>query len=79
MRNSNDCATLTFSKTSVLTDVSGSRQDVYGDWERRREVEDDGCVLLRPDRTICWRSMMMREDSAAALMRVLNAVLGRTK
>ncbi|KAK3686588.1 hypothetical protein LTR37_019649 [Vermiconidia calcicola] len=54
-------------------------EDVYGDWARRREVEEDGCVLLRPDRTICWRSMGMREDCNAALLRVMKAVLGRDK
>ena len=37
-------------------------EDVYGDWARRREIDEDGCVLLRPDRTVCWRSMSMRDD-----------------
>lgn len=53
-------------------------EDVYGDWDRRREVEDDGCVLVRPDRTVCWRSMSMQEDCAGAVVKVLKAVLGRT-
>lgn len=52
-------------------------EDVYGDWARRREVEEDGCVLCRPDRTICWRSPGMREDCNEALLRVMNSVLGR--
>lgn len=52
-------------------------EDVYGDWERRREVEEDGCVLLRPDRTVCWRSGAMREGAGAVLVSVLKAVLGR--
>ena len=30
--------------------------DVYGDWSRRREVDDGGCVLVRPDRIVAWRS-----------------------
>lgn len=50
-------------------------EDVYGDWARRREIEDDGCVLLRPDRTVCWRSMEMTEDPSGALLTVLNSVL----
>ena len=52
-------------------------EDVYGDWARWREVEEDGCVLLRPDRTVCWRSMGMREDCPDALLRVVKRVLGR--
>ncbi|CAK3997996.1 related to phenol 2-monooxygenase [Lecanosticta acicola] len=54
-------------------------EDVYGDWERRREIEEDGCVLLRPDRTVCWRSMTMRDSCNADLLRVLKTVLGRAK
>ena len=54
-------------------------EDVYGDWSRRREVDEDGCVLLRPDRVVCWRSMTMRGDCNAALLRVLKSILGKTK
>lgn len=54
-------------------------EDVYGVWARSREVEEDGCVLLRPDRTVCWRSMEMRGDCEEAVVRVLKAVLGRDK
>ena len=54
-------------------------EDVYGDWARRREVEEDGCVLLRPDRVVCWRSLRMTEDCCLDLRRVLKAVLGRDK
>jgi 2-polyprenyl-6-methoxyphenol hydroxylase-like FAD-dependent oxidoreductase len=54
-------------------------EDVYGDWARRREVDEDGCVLLRPDRTVCWRSQRMRDDCNAHLLKVLKSVLGRVK
>jgi 2-polyprenyl-6-methoxyphenol hydroxylase-like FAD-dependent oxidoreductase len=54
-------------------------EDVYGDWARRREVEEDGCVLLRPDRTVCWRSMDMRADAKEQLLHVLRVVLGKEK
>lgn len=53
-------------------------EDVYGDWSRRREIEEDGCVLMRPDRTICWRSMCMRDDCNDAVLVVLKSVLGRS-
>lgn len=52
-------------------------EDVYGDWARRREIEEDGCVLMRPDRTICWRSMEMREDCNGVVLEVIKTVLGR--
>ncbi|KAI6826123.1 hypothetical protein KC332_g8801 [Hortaea werneckii] len=52
-------------------------EDVYGDWARRREIEEDGCVLLRPDRTVCWRSMGMRHDCKEALLKVVDSVLCR--
>lgn len=54
-------------------------EDIYGDWARRREVEEDGCVLLRPDRTVCWRAMEMRNDAGKHLLHVLKSVLGKGK
>lgn len=29
--------------------------DALGMWERKMEVEEDGCVLVRPDRYVAWR------------------------
>jgi len=50
--------------------------DVYGDWIKRREVNDDGCVLVRPDRIVAWRSMAMSSDPKAALRDVMSKILG---
>ncbi|KAK7894054.1 hypothetical protein LTR67_006755 [Exophiala xenobiotica] len=52
--------------------------DVYRDWERRREVEEDGCVLVRPDRFVAWRSMDLADDCESKLRQVMKAVLGRS-
>lgn len=52
-------------------------EDMYGDWADRREIEEDGVIVCRPDRTICWRSMEMREDAEAALEKAVGSVLGR--
>ena len=30
--------------------------DLYDDWARAREVGEDGCVLVRPDAHVAWRS-----------------------
>ncbi|KAK5099864.1 hypothetical protein LTS08_005579 [Lithohypha guttulata] len=50
-------------------------QDVYFDWEERREVGDDGCVLVRPDRFVAWRSHGMAENPSAKVESVLKSIL----
>jgi 2,4-dichlorophenol 6-monooxygenase len=50
--------------------------DVYDDWARLSEVSEDGCVLVRPDTYVAWRSATMVGDSAAALLGALRRVLG---
>jgi 2,4-dichlorophenol 6-monooxygenase len=50
--------------------------DVYGDWNRRREIGDGGCVLVRPDRIVAWRARGGVDDPKATLRAVLSAVLG---
>ena len=52
--------------------------DVYEDWARAREVGEDGCVLIRPDMHVAWRSNGLAGSAEAELGRVLAAVLGRT-
>jgi 2,4-dichlorophenol 6-monooxygenase len=51
--------------------------DVYEDWARAREVGEDGCVLVRPDAHVAWRSGGLAGDPEAELGRVLAAVLAR--
>ncbi|MFC4950438.1 FAD-dependent oxidoreductase [Pseudonocardia sp. GCM10023141] len=51
--------------------------DLYEDWARAREVEEDGCVLVRPDAHVAWRSHTLTADPEADLRRVLAAVLAR--
>ena len=51
--------------------------DPYGEWAERREVGDSGCVLIRPDRHIAWRSIMMPDDPASALESVMRSILDR--
>jgi hypothetical protein len=52
-------------------------EDPYFDWERVREVEDSGCVLVRPDRFIGWRKKTVPEDVGEALGSVMKAILSR--
>jgi len=51
--------------------------DVYRDWARLREVDDRGCVLVRPDRYVAWRSVDRVDDPEAALRGVLTQILAR--
>ncbi|KAK0732911.1 FAD binding domain-containing protein [Lasiosphaeria miniovina] len=50
-------------------------EDVYFDWARRREVDEDGCVLVRPDRFVAWRSKAMVPDPVSRLEAVMKSVL----
>lgn len=50
-------------------------EDVYFDWARRREISEAGCVLVRPDRFVAWRSTGMIANPSEKLLHVLQAVL----
>ncbi|OAP54411.1 hypothetical protein AYL99_11512 [Fonsecaea erecta] len=54
--------------------------DKYRDWTKRREVDEDGCVLVRPDRYVAWRAQRMGPPSSSSrceekLEQVLRAIL----
>ncbi len=51
--------------------------DVLGGWTRLREVCDGGCVLVRPDRFIAWRSADAVADAPGALADAMRRVLDR--
>jgi 2,4-dichlorophenol 6-monooxygenase len=51
--------------------------DLYYDWARVREVEEDGALLVRPDKHIGWRSMRLPADPERALHDAMTAILGR--
>lgn len=51
--------------------------DIYYDWARIREIEEDGVLLVRPDKHIGWRSMTLPRDPESALREALRQVLSR--
>ncbi|MCM2389675.1 FAD-dependent monooxygenase [Streptomyces albipurpureus] len=51
--------------------------DVYGDWADLREITDHGCLLIRPDRHIAWRSHDLPADPEQALREALDRILAR--
>ncbi len=51
--------------------------DVLGDWTRQREVTERGCVLVRPDRMVGWRSHDLPSDPTGALLAAMTKILDR--
>ncbi|KIW62990.1 hypothetical protein PV04_09873 [Phialophora macrospora] len=65
-------------KTPIKVFTIGYRQDyedIYMDWARLREVDEDGVVLVRPDRFVAWRSQSIPEDCEGKLVKVLRHML----
>jgi len=52
--------------------------DVYREWHERREVAEGGCVLVRPDRFVAWRSREMTPNPSTKLARVMDKILSRS-
>jgi 2,4-dichlorophenol 6-monooxygenase len=62
------------------TDVREAR-DVYGNWYRVSEIEEDGCLLVRPDGYVAWRCPTAPgpvEEARAALGAALGAIRHRS-
>ena len=51
--------------------------DFTGDWARAREIEEGGCLLVRPDQFIAYRQFEPADDAKARLGAALGRVLGR--
>ena len=49
--------------------------DLYYDWARIREVEEDGAILVRPDKFIGWRSMTLPADPEKSLREAMTSLL----
>ena len=50
-------------------------EDVYLDWTRLREVEENGAVLVRPDRVVGWRSKSLPILCEGKLFKVMCKLL----
>ena len=63
----------------VRVHVIGGREgvtDPYGEWACLREVETTGCVLVRPDRHVAWRSTRYTPDSGRQFSAAIEQALG---
>jgi 2,4-dichlorophenol 6-monooxygenase len=57
---------------------SPKAQDLYCEWQRVREIEEAGALLVRPDGVVAWRSQegtADRGDAAEQLSTAICAVL----
>jgi 2,4-dichlorophenol 6-monooxygenase len=64
----------------IVTHVIGPRQtyiDHSGDWARASEIRDSGCLLVRPDHHVCWRSETASPAAKTDLLRVMRLILAR--
>ena len=52
-------------------------EDHFGEWARVREIEDNGCLVVRPDMFVGFRARTATDSAAADLMAALTQILGR--
>jgi 2,4-dichlorophenol 6-monooxygenase len=67
-------------KIELVPSVIGPRRDYEdhtGDWARAREIADGGCVIVRPDQHVAWRSKTGTGNETNDLRRILTAILAR--
>ena len=50
--------------------------DLYADWYRDSEIEEAGCVVVRPDMHVAWRAHDLADDPVKALIGVFERILG---
>ncbi|MFN5721620.1 MAG: hypothetical protein ACK463_45095, partial [Bradyrhizobium sp.] len=48
--------------------------DIYADWYRQSEVDEDGCVLVRPDMYVAWRAKESATDASDVLLDVFGRI-----
>ena len=50
-------------------------EDMYLEWEEKACVDEDGCVLARPDLFVAWRSQSS-ENESERLLEVMRSIMG---
>lgn len=51
--------------------------DIYADWYHASEIEEDGCILVRPDHHVAWRASTASATGTADLETALASILAR--
>ncbi|HAS40246.1 MAG TPA: 2,4-dichlorophenol 6-monooxygenase [Microscillaceae bacterium] len=52
--------------------------DIYGDWVTAREINDSGCLLVRPDFHVAFRAQTVSSNPEQDLTNALQQILGVT-
>ena len=68
-------------RTPITVQVIGERgglYDPYGDWAHRCQVDTTGCVLVRPDGHVVWRSYTSGPQVPQQLSEAVERALGLT-
>ena len=63
--------------TAVVIGPGCEVTDLYYDWAKLREVEEEGAVLVRPDKHVGWRSMTLPADPREALHHAISSLLSK--
>ena len=63
--------------STVITGPGREVTGIYYDWARIRKFDEDGVLLVRPDKRIGWRSMTLPRDPEQALRQALTQILSR--
>ena len=58
----------------VVVTGSPEAQDLYWEWQRLREIEEAGALLVRPDGVVAWRQVDAAADVADAEQRLSAAL-----
>ena len=64
---------------NIATRVIGPRreyEDLTGDWATTREIEDSGCLVVRPDHHVGWRAFTASGTPREDLSRAFKILLG---
>lgn len=70
-------AALSIPLNCVTIGLGAEADDIYGDWAHVREIGEGGCLLVRPDRHIAFRTLSTPDEPYAVLAEAMNTILAR--
>lgn len=73
----NAASEMKLSFRTLAIGYGGNYVDLYLDWEQVMEISEDGCVLVRLDRFVAWRSKDACDGCDEKLAVVLQKILLR--
>jgi 2,4-dichlorophenol 6-monooxygenase len=51
--------------------------DLYGAWADEKEIEDNGCLLVRPDFHVAWRQTSIQPNPEKLLLSAMSTILSK--